>query len=98
QGIVIAHEDITERKQAEMVQREKADLQEQLAKIATSVPGLICSFRLRPDGSACFPYASPHHRRNAWSYCGGGSDGRCALFARIHPDDLGHVNATIAES
>ncbi|MBK8537845.1 MAG: PAS domain S-box protein [Candidatus Competibacteraceae bacterium] len=98
QGIVIAHEDITERKQAEMVQREKADLQEQLAKIATSVPGLICSFRLRPDGSACFPYASPFIEEMYGVTAEAVATDAAPLFARIHPDDLGHVNATIAES
>lgn len=34
-------------------------LQDRLAKIAASSPSVICSFRLRPDGSYCFPYASP---------------------------------------
>ena len=35
------------------------DLQDQLAKVAASAPGLVCSFRLRPDGSAALPIASP---------------------------------------
>jgi hypothetical protein len=37
----------------------EARLQERLAKIAASSPSVICSFRMRPDGTFCFPYASP---------------------------------------
>ena len=48
--------DITERKRVEESLRAERD---RFAKIVVTVPGVICSFRLRPDGSACFPYASP---------------------------------------
>src|SRR5438045_2620622 len=37
---------------------DRAALQEQLAKIAATAPGAICSYLRRPDGSSCFPYAS----------------------------------------
>ena len=50
--------DITERKRAEEVLRQRIELQDQLAKIAASVPGVIYSFRLRPDGTSCMPFAS----------------------------------------
>ncbi len=51
-------EDISERKAAEQALQEKARLQEQLAKIAETVPGMISSLRLRPDGSSCMPYST----------------------------------------
>ena len=51
--------DITERKQAEEVLRQRIDLQDQLAKIAEAVPGAIYTFHMRPDGSSYMPYASP---------------------------------------
>jgi PAS domain S-box-containing protein len=76
----------------------RKDLQDQLAKVAASVPGLICSFRLRPDGSACMPYASPVIE----SIYGMGldvvSEDFSPVFARIHPDDIDHIHASIAES
>ncbi len=37
----------------------EARLQEQLTKIAASSPSVICSFRMRPDSTFSFPYASP---------------------------------------
>ncbi len=43
--------DITERKKAETVLYQRLDLQDQLAKIADTVPGMIFSFRMMPDGS-----------------------------------------------
>ena len=57
-GRIWTFRDITERKQAEEVLRQRANLQDQLAHTAASVPGMIDSLRLRPDGSTQMPYAS----------------------------------------
>ena len=90
--------DVTERTRVESVLKEQLRLQDQLTKVAASAPGLICSFRLRPDGSACMPYASPviesiygfSHEVVVEDFS--------PVFARIHTDDIGHMNDTIAES
>ncbi|MGR8934512.1 MAG: PAS domain S-box protein [Gammaproteobacteria bacterium] len=50
--------DITERVRAEEIKRERLELQERLARVAATVPGAICTFRQRPDGSLCMPFAS----------------------------------------
>lgn len=34
------------------------ELQTWLEKIAATVPGVICSFRLRPDGAISMPFAT----------------------------------------
>lgn len=91
-------QDITVRKKAEAVTRENLDLQGQLTKIAATVPGVICSFKLRPDGSVAMPYASaalealyglrPEH------VC----DDATPLLARIHAGDIGYIQETIAAS
>jgi len=90
--------DITDRERGEIELHARLKLQDQLAKIAATVPGLICSFRLRPDGSAGMPYASPAFE----SIYGVSPDtvveDFSAVFARVHPDDLVHVNDTVAES
>ncbi len=49
-------QDITALHDAEMRQRELA---RRLEKIAAQVPGMVYQLLLRPDGSACMPYASP---------------------------------------
>jgi PAS domain S-box-containing protein len=47
--------DITESRRTELARREAA---ERLEKIANRVPGFVYQYRLRPDGTSCFPYAS----------------------------------------
>lgn len=50
--------DITDRLRSEEIKRERLELQERLAKVAATVPGTICTFRQRQDGSACLIFAS----------------------------------------
>lgn len=45
-----------ERKRVEEVLREERD---RFEKLVATVPGVVIAFRERPDGSICFPYASP---------------------------------------
>ena len=48
-------QDISERKKAEEAREEALA---RLEKIASRLPGVVYQFRIRPDGSFCFPYAS----------------------------------------
>jgi PAS domain S-box-containing protein len=54
-----ASRDITERRAMEAGLKEKVKLQEQIEKVAASVPGMIFSLRMDPEGRLCMPYASP---------------------------------------
>lgn len=90
--------DITERERAKFALNEQIRLQDQLTKVAATVPGLICSFRLRPDGTASMPYASPVFESIYGFRFDAVSEDFSPVFARIHPDDVGHVNDSIAES
>jgi hypothetical protein len=90
--------DVTARRRAEAETRERLRLQEQVAKTAATVPGVVCSFRLGPDGTTTFPYASP-----AISGIYGVEPDELArdaspIFDLIHPDDVGHVRDTVAAS
>lgn len=76
----------------------RIDLQDQLTKVAASVPGLICSFRLCPDGSVIMPYASPVIDAIYGIGIETVSEDFNPVFARIHPDDIGRIHASIAES
>ncbi len=58
-GVVLVFRDVSEEKRGESALREQLKLQDELARIAQTAPGVIYSFRLRPDGSMCVPYASP---------------------------------------
>jgi PAS domain S-box-containing protein len=93
-----ANSDMTERKQAEDELRQRLELQDRVARIATTVPGMIYSFRMRPDGSFCMPFATvaieelcglqPEDVREDFS----------PLLAMVHPYDIGPLRESIAAS
>lgn len=71
---------------------------ERLERIIATAPAVICSFRLRPDGSACFPYASPSIRD---LYCVEARElakDAGPVFQGMPPEDAARVRADIAES
>ncbi len=87
--------DITDRKRAEEALREQLAVKEQFAKVAESVPGAICSYRLRADGSACMPFAAPAIE-DLYGIPRDVLAGSMAPFAaNVHPDDLEQLNETI---
>ena len=81
--------------------RNEAALSEErdrIAMVAESAPGLIHSFRMRPDGTACMPYASSAIK-DIYGYSAEDvANDLSPVFAHFHPDDVGHIFATIAES
>ncbi len=97
-GIVVTARDITERKRAEALLRERVRLQDQLVRIAASVPGLIYSFQLLPNGATRMPYASGALEEIFNLEPGQVSEDAAPIFALIHPDDVGQVRESIAES
>lgn len=86
--LVGMHLDITEQRQ----------IQHQLTKLAESLPGVIYSFVIKPDGSAELPYISAKAQEFF------GVDPQAAMndpeltFAGIHPDDVERVRETMARS
>ena len=90
--------DVTERVLTDIALHERLSLQDQLTKVATTVPGVICSFRLRPDGSTSMPYASPVFE-SIYGFSGDSVvNDFSPVFDRIHTDDIAHVQDTITES
>ena len=74
------------------------EVQAWLEKIAATVPGVICSFRLRPDGTISMPFATA-----ALDAIYGLSpeqvlDDATPILSRTHPGDTGYVSETIAAS
>jgi PAS domain S-box-containing protein len=97
-GRLWAFRDITERRRADEAMKERLALRERLAKIAANAPGVIYAFRLRPDGSYCFPYASPTIEELFGVRAEDLVEDASPVFALIHPDDEGQLRETIAES
>ena len=89
--------------QAEIQQRKatEAALQEtldKLQKIAGRVPGVVYQYRLRPDGSSCFPYASDAIRDIYRVSPEEVNDDASKVFAILHPEDYDGVCASILKS
>ena len=93
--------DTTERKQQEEALREHEivrELYHRLNHIASRVPGVIYQYRLRPDGSSCFPYASDAIRDIYRVTPEDVREDATAVFATIHPEDYAGVVASIQQS
>ncbi|MGA8054497.1 MAG: PAS domain-containing protein, partial [Burkholderiales bacterium] len=95
---VAAIQDITARKQVEAALRSQVEMQGWLTKIAATVPGMICSFKLRPDGTVCMPYASSALDELYGLQPEDVREDATTLLALIHGEDIGHVNEMITAS
>ena len=69
-----------------------------LRKIASRVPGVIYQYRLRPDGTSCFPYASEGIREIYGVAPEEVVADATPVFGQLHPDDLAGIVASIQES
>ena len=71
---------------------------DRLNKIADRVPGVVYQYRLNPDGSSCFPFASDGihdiYRVSPEEVAHDAS----IVFSKIHPDDFDGVVASIQAS
>lgn len=97
-GVVVAHANITGSKKAEEELRHRLDLQDQLAKVVASVPGMICTFRRGVDGTFSMPMAteairdfygvSPEDVREDFT----------PALRRVHPGDVDLLRESIEAS
>jgi PAS domain S-box-containing protein len=90
--------DVTDRKRADEALASRRALEDQLAKVAESVPGAILSFRLRPDGSACMPFTTPAVDDLYGIDRAALANDVAPWAANVHPDDLARVLAGITEA
>jgi diguanylate cyclase (GGDEF)-like protein/PAS domain S-box-containing protein len=87
--------DITERKRVEEAQQEAL---QRLQLITRHVPGVVYQFRLLPDGSSCFPFASDATRDLFRLAPEEILKSAARAFAIVHPDDYDCLAASIAAS
>ncbi len=97
-NFVAVKQDISQRKQAEKALQEQLALRERLSKIAANVPGFIYAYLLRPDGSACIPYASPTMEEFYGVRAEDVVADASPIFKLIHPDDQAHMQQSMAHS
>ena len=97
-AIVSTCEDITERKQTEQAILDRLRLQDKLAKISATVPGMIFTFRLQTDGVMSIPYASPTMDLIFGLEPEAVIEDASPAFSLFHPHDIDLVRETIATS
>ena len=76
----------------------KAEMEHWLTRIAATVPGVICSFKLSADGTTCMPYASSSLIDLYGLHPDSVRDDSSPIFAVIDSEDHGHIHETIAFS
>jgi PAS domain S-box-containing protein len=91
-GVVI---EITTQKEAEQI---RAEMATRLAKLGSQLPGMIYQFKLYPDGSSSFPYASEGIQEIYRVSPTEVQEDASRVFAILHPDDLARVSESIRES
>ena len=69
-----------------------------LQELTSRVPGLIYQYRLRPDGSSCFPFASEAMRKIYRLDPEEVREDASKVDAVLHPDDFRLVRASIEQS
>ena len=74
------------------------ELLEHFNKIASRVPGVVYQYRLRPDGTSCFPYASDAIREIYRVAPSEVKEDASKVFAILHPDDMDAVTESILAS
>src|SRR5208283_4000303 len=95
---VAVEQDITERKKSEAAMRQRIELQERFAKVAACVPGVVHSFRLRPDGTACIPFAVPAIEELYGIPRDVLAKDAAPIIENIHPDDRQHTIEILEEA
>lgn len=88
------------RRNRELIEQEllRNELASRLTKTSERVPGVIYQFRLRPDGTMCFPYASNGIRSIYRVEPSDVADNIDRVVEKLHPDDVDEVMASIARS
>ncbi|TWI68581.1 PAS domain S-box-containing protein/diguanylate cyclase (GGDEF)-like protein [Desulfobotulus alkaliphilus] len=69
-----------------------------LNKVAANIPGAIYQFRIRPDGSYHFPYASERVQEIFGVHPEELMEDASPAFNAMHPDDLGSLMESILDS
>jgi PAS domain S-box-containing protein len=92
---ILCATDVTERMR---VSERNRELLERMRKIASMIPGMVSQFQRRPDGTACFPYASERIREIFRISPEDVRDDATPFIRLIHPDDKAAMLASLVKS
>ena len=91
-------QDISKAKEAQDALRQQIALQHQLSQIAATVPGMICSYRLTPEGHVSMPFTSAALDDIYGLSAEKLAEDASIIFEIMHPDDRERVLAAIERS
>ncbi|MCB8947340.1 MAG: PAS domain S-box protein [Ardenticatenaceae bacterium] len=91
-------QDITKAKEAQDALRQQIALQHQLSQIAATVPGMICSYRMTPEGHISMPYTSAALDDLYGLSAEALAQDASIVFEILHPDDKEKVLTTLERS
>ncbi|MGC4000272.1 MAG: PAS domain-containing protein [Anaeromyxobacter sp.] len=88
----------SERERADAALARERELQDRLDRVTSSVPGVICAFKLSPDGRASMPFVSPAGEELYGVPPAALVEDFAPVQEKIHPDDVGQVLAGITDA
>jgi len=77
---------------------EQIELENRLEQLSYNVPGVIYQYRLRPDGTSHFPYASQGMHDIYGVLPEDVKEDASPIFAHLYPEDIDLITQSIAES
>jgi len=92
---ILCATDVSARRNDEARIRELAS---RLQKISSQIPGMVYQYKLRPDGTSCFPYASEGIREIYRVSPDEVREDAAKVFAILHPDDYDGIVESITAS
>jgi two-component system, cell cycle sensor histidine kinase and response regulator CckA len=92
---ILCATDVSERLR---VSERNRELLERIRKIASMIPGMVYQFQRRPDGSACFPYASERISEIFRVSPDDVRENALPILQLIHPEDVEATTASLAQS
>ena len=90
--------DVTERKLGEIAIEQRLAIEERLSRLASTSPGVMYEFQLRPDGTMCFPFASERLDELFGVRPAEVAETAAPAMARIHAEDTARVREGILAS
>lgn len=93
--VIVAHTDVTPHRLAE---RERIEANARFQALAANVPGVLYQYRLRPDGTSHFPFASGRLREVHGVSPEHVINDATPMFDSVHPEDIARIRAAIATS
>jgi PAS domain S-box-containing protein len=87
-----------ERSDGDRAEQVRHELLNRLQKMGSQLPGVFYQYRLRPDGTSHFPYASEGMRQVYGVSPESVREDAAGVLAALHPEDVNRVRAAIAAS